>query len=677
MTSTAQFREQFETALRERLFVSENLTGIDLRSGVLATINLANAKSVVAGESPSSANDEIGDIAANRHHRVDTPRGSFWISGNVVMCACPDCEAPMTVRSWLRLADCWRCDASIQLTREQIEDVESLLDRQTADLADPIESNSLADDLYDASSGDSPFDQHPRTDPTLAEFNRLTANRASTKVMRRGLSGIPAWLLSFLLHLILILLLALFVFSTAVNPPTIMLSTFVSPERKLGGEIRIENPEHSLVDDLLMANDLDVDLDEARDVIQKAREDAAELTKDETPLSTQPDLDQVRRNLTTERDELMSFAARDPRVRSEIVQSEGGTSLTEAAVARGLRWLAKVQNEDGSWSLANYSKSHRRSNNGDVAATSLALLPFLGAGQTHEFGIYRETVARGLAWLIRNQKSDGDLRINFPGQAGMYAHGQATIVLCEALAMTGDQKFLDPAQRAIEFIENAQHSKGGWRYRPGQTGDTSMLGWHLMALQSARAGELGISVSDSTFKLADYFLDQAIFRGRAGKRHARNLPIGSLYTYRPGEGEPTASMTAEAMLCRMYLGWKKDDPRMIEAVRWLIEQNLPDEDEKNIYYWYYGTQVMHHFGGESWQIWNRRMREILVGGQQKSGRYAGSWNPRGYQWGSQGGRIYVTSLSVCTLEVYYRHLPIFEQLDLSDSSPVSRTSSGH
>ena len=192
-----------------------------------------------------------------------------------------------------------------------------------------------------------------------------------------------------------------------------------------------------------------------------------------------------------------------------------------------------------------------------------------------------------------------------------------------------------------------------------------------MALQSARASDTGIEIDDATFKLADYFLDQATYKGRSSNRNLRNLPTGSLYTYRPGEGTPTASMTAEALLCRMYLGWERDDPRVIEAIRWLLERNLPSSSEKNIYYWYYATQVMHHFGGQVWDVWNRRMREVLVSGQTTKGRRAGSWSPRGYEWGSQGGRIYVTSLSICTLEVYYRHLPIFKQIDLDRRSEVS------
>ena len=103
------------------------------------------------------------------------------------------------------------------------------------------------------------------------------------------------------------------------------------------------------------------------------------------------------------------------------------------------------------------------------------------------------------------------------------------------------------------------------------------------------------------------------------------------------------------------------------GVRWLVEEHLPSDDQKNIYYWYYGTQLLHHFGGPLWDRWNRQVREILVRTQQKQGAQAGSWNPSGFQWGSRGGRIYATSLSVCTLEVYYRHLPLFKQIEFDQA----------
>ena len=126
-------------------------------------------------------------------------------------------------------------------------------------------------------------------------------------------------------------------------------------------------------------------------------------------------------------------------------------------------------------------------------------------------------------------------------------------------------------------------------------------------------------------------------------------------------------MTAEAILCRMYLGWKKSDPRLSQAVKWLIEDHFPTSSgKKNLYYWYYGTQVMHHYGGKPWEKWNRKMRELLITSQDTRGTNAGSWNPTRFQWGSKGGRIYTTSLAVCTLEVYYRHLPLFKQIELNE-----------
>jgi hypothetical protein len=114
----------------------------------------------------------------------------------------------------------------------------------------------------------------------------------------------------------------------------------------------------------------------------------------------------------------------------------------------------------------------------------------------------------------------------------------------------------------------------------------------------------------------------------------------------------------------MYLGWtKKKNPALTRGAQLLVERHLPSKNEPNIYYWYYATQTMHHFGGKEWDEWNLHMRDVLTGTQETSGHAAGSWTPRG-EHASGGGRIYMTSLAVCSLEVYYRHLPIFRQIKL-------------
>ena len=89
----------------------------------------------------------------------------------------------------------------------------------------------------------------------------------------------------------------------------------------------------------------------------------------------------------------------------------------------------------------------------DTAGTSLVLLPYLGAGQTHLTGRYKDAVSAGLRWLVQHQAPNGDLRAGSSGNSGMYAHGQATIVLCEAFAMTGDEELRVPAQKAVALAQ--------------------------------------------------------------------------------------------------------------------------------------------------------------------------------------------------------------------------------
>ena len=130
-------------------------------------------------------------------------------------------------------------------------------------------------------------------------------------------------------------------------------------------------------------------------------------------------------------------------------------------------------------------------------------------------------------------------------------------------------------------------------------------------------------------------------------------------------------MTAEGLLCRQYLGWPQNHPGMRAGSRFLVRNWLPRADQANIYYWYYATQVMHHLGGRRWETWNQSMRDTLVAMQEKQGHMAGSWSPVGGAIGNHdtqaGGRMYMTSLAVCTLEVYYRHLPIYRKIDVSES----------
>lgn len=339
--------------------------------------------------------------------------------------------------------------------------------------------------------------------------------------------------------------------------------------------------------------------------------------------------------------------------RSSLVKGGGGNGASEAAVALGLRWLARHQLSDGRWSLDSFAKAESckgrctgAGNFSDIGATGLALLPLLGAGNTPTEGEYYREVEAGLRWLIKQQKPNGDLR--GPGVGRMYAHGQATIVLCEALALSQEKWLRKPAQLAVDFVVAAQDRRGGgWRYAPGEPGDTSVLGWQIMALRSAQMAYL--KVPEDAFQDASRYLDRA-----------QTDNYGGMYGYQPGEAA-TESMAAEAMLCRMYSGWRPDHPGIRAGVNYLFEVAPPRYRDIDIYYWYYATQVMHHVGGEPWQQWNSVVRDTLIQSQVRDGHAVGSWDPKG-AFTVVGGRLYMTSLALCCLEVYYRHLPLYREM---------------
>jgi len=224
----------------------------------------------------------------------------------------------------------------------------------------------------------------------------------------------------------------------------------------------------------------------------------------------------------------------------------------------------------------------------------------------------------------------------------MYAQGLSAIVLCEACAMTGDPGLKEVAQRALDFIEYAQDKRGGgWRYTPGEPGDTTVTGWQLMALKSGQMANLHVR-SPSIFLACD-FLDSV------------SSEDGARYGYM--NTDPRKTTTAVGLLCRMYTGWRRSNPGLRMGVSYLREWG-PSED--NMYYNYYATQVLRHWGGREWENWNPKMRDYLVVTQSSQGPASGSWYFSG-GYGETGGRLYNTAVAIMTLEVYYRYMPLYRQ----------------
>jgi hypothetical protein len=116
-------------------------------------------------------------------------------------------------------------------------------------------------------------------------------------------------------------------------------------------------------------------------------------------------------------------------------------------------------------------------------------------------------------------------------------------------------------------------------------------------------------------------------------------------------------MTAEALVCRLFLRLRLNQAATEEAVAFLMLET-PQNGSMNLYYWYYATVALFQIHGNEWEAWNSALQQRLLATQETAGPLAGSWSPNTV-WGSYGGRVYSTAMAALCLEVYYRYLPMY------------------
>jgi hypothetical protein len=340
------------------------------------------------------------------------------------------------------------------------------------------------------------------------------------------------------------------------------------------------------------------------------------------------------------------FAPRRAATRGATARARGGSLQSEAAVERGLEWLARHQCADGSWrfDLAGCRCDGGCRNPGTLtsttASTAIALLPFLGAGHTHQDGRHQEVVSRGIYYLLsRMERTPRGADLT---EGTMYGHGVSTLALAEALGMTRDEALVGPVRDAVRFIETAQDLHGGgWRYLPGQPGDTTVTAWQVTALKSAQL--CGLEAPSPTFAGACRFLDSV-----------QSLE-GAAYGYRSPAARPCTS--AIGLLCRMYTGWSAEREPLRRGLTMLAK---PGPAPQAIYMNFYLSQALMQANHPLWPRWNVRNRDQIVTQQARTAHETGSWFFAD-QHTAPGGRLAHTALAVLTLEVYYRLLPIYGQ----------------
>ena len=479
----------------------------------------------------------------------------------------------------------------------------------------------------------------------------------------------PMWLMSIALHIAIALLLALLVWKTPIKNAFEVVS-----EPGFRDEVVLDevfDPEASFE----MNENVEIDASDVPEVDTNVQTDVADVSAFEEAAAAPLSITETEIGLEAplgEVDNLLgSLMGDDLSGRGEskgaALATGGGSEGSEKSVALALAWLAEHQLPNGSWSYdLRYCPScqgkcgNSGSNQSTIAATAMGVLPFLAAGHTPTQGKYKRVVADGVNYLLdQGKEEEGGLSFRDSG-GNMYAHALATITLCETYAMLSDKekqryrRLGYGAQSAVNFIEYAQADDGGWRYQPKQPGDTSVFGWQMMALKSASLG--GLTVDDYVIRGARNFL-----------RNVVSLDDETRYAYQRG-GSISNATTSIGLLCRLYLDWRTDNPKLLRGAAGISGVG---PQFANPYYNYYAAQLMHNVGGGMWNKWNQQTRDQLCAQQVMEGHERGSWFPTNADAHCVGaGRLYATSLNCMVLEVYYRHMPLYQRMEAGTQFPI-------
>ena len=472
--------------------------------------------------------------------------------------------------------------------------------------------------------------------------------------------GVPAWLVSLILHTVLIVVLVLIQIHAGRSATGVLV-------------IRLDDSSDPSVELLHLTSepsDSDNRDDASNPLAFNEAKDAAPPTSVSINVTSpleKPDEQGLRSSsllgsLTStthsqSRSPLLptgGLYARDPESRAALGARYGATAESEEAVEAALKWLALHQRPNGSWSFdlslepCNGRCSHSQKSLDDsprpaTAATGLALLAFLGAGYSHHDGIYADNVRRGL-YFLREAAREAQFGLDL--QSGsMYGHGIALLAISEAMAMTRyqgkqDSDLFSLTDGAATFTMVAQHERGGWRYIPGSPGDMTVTAWQVLSLISAQHG--GVVLRTNTLSRAERFL--------------RGLSNPNIYEFGYQTTTPKNSTTAIGLCLLLYLGQSPEHTLFQRSLDRMLERGPSRTD---LYLDYYATLALHHARHPDWDTWHKPLRDHLVKSQSIEGHEAGSWHFEDLH-GNVGGRLYSTAMAAMILEVYYRYLPLYK-----------------
>lgn len=336
------------------------------------------------------------------------------------------------------------------------------------------------------------------------------------------------------------------------------------------------------------------------------------------------------------------------------------TSEIDAAVRRGLAWLARHQLPHGGWDgevghkrgdgyIVLDPTRHGHEGEGHPGVTSLAGLAFLADGHVPDRGPHRDVLNHTIDYLLRKQNDAGFITDN---ESRMYSHAFATLFLSQVHGMSESRRLVadEALRKAVRFVEETQNRFGGWRYSPfTEETDLSVTVCQVQALRAAR--NIGIRVNKSGIdRVIDYVERSRIDSGPYAGAFYYKIHGRAAYT-------KTSYAINAAAATSLHSAGVYDSQRYGGALDYL-EENY-DELSRfypyHYYFWYgnyYAAQAFHLEGGRRWERYWKRLRDDLLARQEPDGRWINSVGP---------GDVFSTAVATLLLRIPAEYLPIFQK----------------
>jgi squalene cyclase len=321
---------------------------------------------------------------------------------------------------------------------------------------------------------------------------------------------------------------------------------------------------------------------------------------------------------------------------------EGVTPPVELAIERGLLFLVKSQESDGSWVGEDGAYP--------VAMTALAGVALLSSGSTATRGPYAPAIRRAADFLLRASGSDGLFTVGGE-ERPMYGHAFSMMFLAQLL---GEEESLHRREeirialrRAVDLAIRSQSNDGGWYYTPrfGYTEGTLTVTL-MQGLRSCR--DAGIHVPKKVIDLGVKYIEESAD------------PSGGVYYQRSSVRNEIRQGVTCASVVALWSAGRYEDPLLKRIAAYMdsrIQAQWNSGGRHATYVQYYLAQAKFFLGKDRWSRFYRQESQLLVQDQEPNG----SWFTPEERSSHGAGVVYSTSIALIILQLPYNRLPIFQR----------------